>query len=61
MTFKIRAWRHALNDESGQNMVEYALVLGLIALGCVAAMNGLASSIGTGLGSVGTNLTTYTS
>lgn len=53
--------KHALKNESGQDMVEYALVIGLIAMGAVAAMNGLAATIGTGLTSIGTKLTTYTS
>ena len=32
-------------DESGQDLIEYALVVGLIALGAVASMKGLATSI----------------
>lgn len=47
-----------VNDESGQDLIEYALVAALIALGSVAAMNTLAGSIGTAFGSVGTKLTT---
>ena len=50
-----------LRDESGQDMVEYALVMGLIALGCVATLSGLGTSIATGFTSVGTKVTTYTS
>jgi pilus assembly protein Flp/PilA len=53
--------RNALKDESGQDMVEYALVMGLIAMGAVVAVKGLATSIGTGFTSIGTKLTTYTS
>lgn len=50
-----------LKDETGQDMVEYAIVMGIVALGCVATMTGLASSIGSGLTSVGNKVTTYTS
>ena len=45
------------NDESGQDLIEYALVAGLIGLGAVAAMSSLASSIATAFGSFGNQLT----
>jgi pilus assembly protein Flp/PilA len=47
-----------LNDESGQDLIEYALVAALIALGATAAMSTLATTIGTTFGTVGTKLTT---
>lgn len=47
--------------EDGQDMIEYALVMGLIAMGAVAATQGLASSIGAGLTNIGTQLTSFTS
>jgi pilus assembly protein Flp/PilA len=47
-----------LRDESGQDLVEYALVVALIALGAVAAMNTLAGSISTAFATVGSKLTT---
>jgi pilus assembly protein Flp/PilA len=46
-----------VNDESGQDLIEYALVAGLIGLGAVVAMSGLATKIGTAFGSVGNSLT----
>ena len=46
-----------LSDESGQDLIEYALVAALIALGATAAMNGLATSISTAFSTVGTKLT----
>ena len=46
-----------LKDESGQDLIEYALVAALIALGCTAAMSGLAATIGDTFTSVGTKLT----
>jgi pilus assembly protein Flp/PilA len=58
---KMQALRETLKDESGQDMVEYAIVLGLIAMGAVAAMKTLAGSITTGFGNIGTKLGTYTS
>lgn len=53
--------RDVLKDENGQDMVEYAIVMGLIAMGATVAMKGLATTIGTGFTSIGTKLTTYTS
>jgi pilus assembly protein Flp/PilA len=46
-----------VQEESGQDLIEYALVAALIALGSVAAMNSLSSSISTAMASVGTKLT----
>jgi pilus assembly protein Flp/PilA len=46
-----------LRDESGQDLIEYALVAALIALGATAAMNTLATSISTAFTTVGTKLT----
>jgi pilus assembly protein Flp/PilA len=47
-----------VQDESGQDLIEYALVAALIALGSVAAMGALSTSISTAMSSVGTQLTT---
>jgi pilus assembly protein Flp/PilA len=44
-------------DESGQDLIEYALIAALIALGATAAMKTLATSIGSALAGVGTRLT----
>ena len=47
-----------MNDESGQDLIEYALVAALVGLGAVAAMKTLASNINTAFTSIGTTLTT---
>ena len=47
-----------LKDESGQDLIEYALVAGLIALGAIAAMTSLSGKIGNAFNTVGTNLST---
>jgi pilus assembly protein Flp/PilA len=44
-------------DESGQDLIEYALVAALIALGATAAMNTLAGTISTAFTTVGSKLT----
>ena len=45
------------SDESGQNLIEYALVAALIALACVSTMTGLGTTIGNAFTTVGTKLT----
>jgi pilus assembly protein Flp/PilA len=52
-----RVWAQLLADESGQDLIEYGLIVAFIALGSVATMKGLASSLGTFFGSLGTTLT----
>jgi pilus assembly protein Flp/PilA len=49
------------NDESGQDLVEYALVVSLIALGATATMSSLATSFSTAFSKMGSKLSTYTS
>ena len=44
-------------DKSGQDLIEYALVAGLIGLGALAAMSGLSGSIGNAFGAVSNSLT----
>ena len=46
-----------LRDETGQDMIEYALVAALIGLSAVASMKTLSTKIGTAFTSVGTSLT----
>jgi pilus assembly protein Flp/PilA len=50
-----------LHDERGQDLVEYALVVALIALAATAGMSTLAGKISSAFTSVGTKLSTYTS
>lgn len=50
-------FRKLLQDESGQDLIEYALVAALVGLGSVAAMNGLSGSIANTFNGVGNQLT----
>lgn len=43
-------------DESGQDLIEYALVAALIAFAAVTAMQGLASSINSAFSVIGSKL-----
>ncbi len=45
-------------DESGQDLIEYALVAALLGLGAVVAMKNLSTNIGNAFKSIGTTLTT---
>jgi pilus assembly protein Flp/PilA len=60
MKTAINLFTNLLKDESGQDLIEYALVAGLIGLGAVATMGTLSTSIGTALGNIGTRLTAAT-
>ena len=46
-----------VSNEEGQDIVEYALIVALIALAATAGMNTLASAITTEFSSLGTTLT----
>ena len=46
-----------LNDESGQDLIEYALVAALVGLGAVASMTALSTAIGGAFTSIGKSLT----
>ncbi len=45
-----------LYNEEGQDLVEYALVIVLVALGCVAGINNVASAINTVFSNISTTL-----
>lgn len=49
------------NSEEGQDLVEYALVVALIAFGATAGMTSLATGINTAFSSVSTKLAGYIS
>jgi pilus assembly protein Flp/PilA len=42
----LKNWKRLFEDESGQDLIEYALIAALLALGSVVAMKGLAGGIG---------------
>jgi pilus assembly protein Flp/PilA len=46
-----------IRDESGQDLIEYALIAGLIGLAAVAAMTGLSTKMKQAFNSVGNGLT----
>jgi pilus assembly protein Flp/PilA len=57
MNYTNRTLSRLIDDESGQDLIEYALVAALIALGATAAMTSLATTISTAFSTVGSKLT----
>jgi len=53
----INMLRNLHKEESGQDLIEYALIAALIAVASVAAMGTLATKISTEFGKVGNQLT----
>jgi pilus assembly protein Flp/PilA len=48
--------KNLLNDESGQDLIEYALIAALIALVAITGLNGLASRINSEFTAVGNDI-----
>jgi pilus assembly protein Flp/PilA len=53
---KLEILKRLLREESGQDLIEYALVAAVIALAAVAAMSTLANNIVNAFSAVGTKL-----
>lgn len=52
--------RNLISDEQGQDLIEYALVVALIALAATAGMQTVATDINAAFVNIGTKLTSYT-
>lgn len=48
--------RKLLREDSGQDLIEYALIAALIALATITAMKGLTTKINTEFNTIGNNL-----
>jgi len=57
---KLRLALAAIQDERGQDLIEYALVIALIAFAAVAGMGDLANGINSAFNNIATTLTAYT-
>jgi pilus assembly protein Flp/PilA len=53
--------RNMVADQGGQDLIEYALVVALIAFAAAAGMSTMAGKINAAFTNIGTKLTTYTS
>jgi pilus assembly protein Flp/PilA len=56
-----RALRQFLQSNQAQDLIEYALVVALIAFAAAAGMSSVASQINVAFTNIGTKVTTYTS
>jgi pilus assembly protein Flp/PilA len=52
--------QNQLQREEAQDLVEYALVIALVAFAATVGMKSLATSLNTAFNSIGTTLTSYT-
>jgi len=52
--------KNLMQEDSGQDLIEYALVAALVGLGSVAAISGLANSLENTFNGVGSALTNFT-
>jgi len=52
----IKRLRTLLGEESGQDLIEYALIAALIALGALASMGSLSNYISNEFNAIGTSL-----
>ena len=57
MKSPVKFFKTFLVDDSGQNLIEYALVAGIIGLGAVVAMTSLSTKITAAFSAVGSQLT----
>ena len=53
-------FQNLISREEAQDLVEYALIIALIALGATAAMKGLAAGISSAFSSISTQLSSAT-
>jgi pilus assembly protein Flp/PilA len=53
--------RRLMKQEHGQDLVEYALVVALIAFGATAGMKSLATGLNTAFGNISTKMGSYVS
>ena len=56
---KLSVMLQILKDENGQDLIEYALLVALIAFAATTGMHNLANSINTAFNHMGTKLATY--
>ncbi|HWB33605.1 MAG TPA: Flp family type IVb pilin [Acidobacteriaceae bacterium] len=61
LAYKIQAIQGMLKSEEGQDLIEYALVVALIAFAATAGMSTVATDINAAFTNIGGKLVSYTS
>jgi pilus assembly protein Flp/PilA len=56
---KLSVMLQILKDESGQDLIEYALAVGLIGFTAIAGLSSVAAAINTAFTHIATKITTY--
>jgi pilus assembly protein Flp/PilA len=56
---KLSVMLQILKDENGQDLIEYALIVALIAFAATAGMSTLATDINLAFSNIGTKMTNY--
>jgi pilus assembly protein Flp/PilA len=59
MMLKLYLTLQTLREEHGQDLIEYILIGGVVALGAVAGMSTFAANVNAAFTSLGAKLTTY--
>jgi pilus assembly protein Flp/PilA len=59
MMLKLYLTLQSLREESGQDLIEYVLIGGVVALGAVAGMSAFAQNVNTAFSNLGTKLSSY--
>lgn len=59
MTFVLNSFTQLHKDEAGQGLVEYLLILALVAFAATAGMNKLASGLNSAFSAIGSILGSY--
>ena len=58
---RMQVLRDCVVSEEAQDLIEYALVVAMIAFAAIAGMSAVATKINTAFTNIGTKLSTYTS
>lgn len=56
---RVKCLTEALREEHGQDLIEYLLIGGIVALGATAGMGNLATNLNTAFASLGTKAAAY--
>ena len=59
LMIKLYVTLQALRDERGQDLIEYVLIGGVVAVGAIAGMGNLAANLNAAFGNIATKVSSY--
>jgi len=59
LMIKLYVTFQALRDEGGQDLIEYVLIGGVVAVGAIAGMGNLAANLNVAFGNIATKVSSY--